>query len=33
MSNSSAGPTKQDIEAVFHRLRSQPANKVSTQHC
>ncbi|XP_028893822.1 ADP-ribosylation factor GTPase-activating protein 2 isoform X2 [Zeugodacus cucurbitae] len=27
MSNSSAGPTKQDIEAVFHRLRAQPANK------
>ncbi|XP_017491095.1 PREDICTED: ADP-ribosylation factor GTPase-activating protein 2 [Rhagoletis zephyria] len=27
MSNSAAGPTKQDIEAVFHRLRAQPANK------
>ncbi|XP_012155704.1 ADP-ribosylation factor GTPase-activating protein 2 isoform X2 [Ceratitis capitata] len=27
MSTSVAGPTKQDIEAVFHRLRTQPANK------
>ncbi|XP_054733598.1 ADP-ribosylation factor GTPase-activating protein 2 isoform X1 [Anastrepha obliqua] len=28
MSSTAAGPTKQDIEAVFHRLRAQPANKV-----
>ncbi|XP_034477310.1 ADP-ribosylation factor GTPase-activating protein 2 [Drosophila innubila] len=27
MSNSAAGPTKQEIEAVFSRLRAQPANK------
>ncbi|KRF84814.1 ADP-ribosylation factor GTPase-activating protein 2 isoform X2 [Drosophila virilis] len=27
MSNNAAGPTKQEIEAVFSRLRAQPANK------
>ncbi|XP_001352396.3 ADP-ribosylation factor GTPase-activating protein 2 isoform X1 [Drosophila pseudoobscura] len=27
MSNSAAGPTKQDLESVFSRLRAQPANK------
>lgn len=27
MSNSGAGPTKEEIEAVFNRLRAQPANK------
>ena len=28
MANSTTGPTKQEIEAVFARLRSQAANKV-----
>lgn len=31
MSNPTAGPTKQEIEAVFARLRSQAANKVNFQ--
>lgn len=29
MAKSAAGPTKQEIEAVFARLRSQAANKVN----
>lgn len=30
-STNAAGPTKQEIEAVFTRLRAQPANKVSSR--
>lgn len=31
MANSTTGPTKQEIEAVFARLRSQAANKVKNR--
>lgn len=33
MAHPSVGPTKQEMEQVFSRLRSQPANKVSAKMC